>query len=62
MKIDLTFQDLMKLAENESLEKDGVTLAISRPILPEVKADPKAKTGTVTFSLDENDDRRLTAF
>lgn len=58
MTIKLTFQDFAKLATYRIVEKDGVTISFDRPVLSEVSADVSAKTGKVTFFLDETDDHR----
>jgi hypothetical protein len=57
MDIELTFQDLMKLAASGKLETGGTTITIGRPVLPEVTIDPHGKSGKVVFSLDEADPR-----
>jgi hypothetical protein len=62
MNIDLTFEDLVKLAANGKLEKDGTTITVGRPVLPEVTIDPVGKSGKVVFSLDETDPRAKQIF
>lgn len=57
MTIHLTFGDLVRLAGNLKLEKEGVTITIGRPTLSEIEADPKNNKGKVTFTLDELDPR-----
>lgn len=50
----------MKLASG-AVEKEGVTITFTRPVLSEVQADPQAKTGRVIY-FDESDERRSAAF
>jgi hypothetical protein len=61
MHIDLTFLDLLRLASNGKVEKDGNTIRISRPVLSESAVDHNAKTGEVRFYLDDTDPAHLTA-
>ena len=58
MKISLTFSDLAKLAANGEVEKDGTTLSVSRPILPDVSVSADGRRGFVRFTLDESDPLR----
>jgi hypothetical protein len=60
MKVDLTFSDLAKLAVNGKVEKDGNTLSVSRPILPDVSVSPDGLQGFVRFTVDESDPRSKT--
>jgi hypothetical protein len=60
--IDLTFRDLMRLAVDNKIEKDGVTVRYDRPVLSKVTVYPRAKTGRVEFFIDETDDRRYAEF
>jgi hypothetical protein len=55
MDIFLTFRDLAKLAVNGKVEKDGNTLSVSRPILPDVSVSPDGLRGFVRFTVDESD-------
>jgi len=57
MNIDLSWDDLVKLASNSKLEKDGITLTISRPVLPDLEIVPDGSKGFVRFTLDETDPR-----
>ena len=57
MKINLTFSDIAKLAVNGKVEKDGNTLSVSRPILPDVSVSPDGLRGFVRFTVDESDPR-----
>jgi hypothetical protein len=56
MEVKLTFQDFAKLAANQKVEKDGVTLTFERPVLSEGTFNP-GKGGKVVFFLDETDPR-----
>jgi len=58
MNIPLTFSDLAKLAANGEVEKDGTTLSVSRPILPDVSVSADGRRGFVRFTLDESDPLR----
>jgi len=51
MDIQLSCQDLVRLAANRTLEKDGVKITFGRPVLSEVVIDSNAKTGKVLFFL-----------
>jgi hypothetical protein len=62
MTIQLKFQDLVRLAMKQQIEKEGVTITCGRPVLSTIKVDPKAKTGSVLFYIDETDDKRLAEF
>ena len=55
MNIPLSFSDLAKLAANGEVEKDGTTLSVSRPILPDVSVSADGRRGFVSFTLDESD-------
>ena len=55
MNISLTFSDLAKLAANGKVEKDGNTLSVSRPILPDVAISADGLRGFVRFTVDESD-------
>jgi hypothetical protein len=57
MNISLTFSDLTKLAVNGKVEKDGNTLSVSRPILPDVETSADGLRGFVRFTVDESDPR-----
>jgi hypothetical protein len=54
MDISLTFSDLAKLAANGKVEKDGNTLSVSRPILPDVKMSADGLRGFVRFTVNES--------
>jgi hypothetical protein len=58
MRIPLTFSDLAKLAANGEVEKDGLTLSVCRPILPDVSVSADGRRGFVRFTLDESDPLR----
>jgi hypothetical protein len=57
MIVELNFHDLMKLAANSKVEKDGVTIKIERPILPMINHHAPASHEYVLFSLDSTDPR-----
>ena len=57
MNMQLTFADLAKLAVHGKVEKDGNTLSVGRPILPDVKISPDGLQGFVRFTMDESDPR-----
>jgi hypothetical protein len=60
MDIPLTWGDLVKLASNGKVEKDGNTLSVSRPILPDLQISADGLRGFVRFTVDEsNPFRRL---
>jgi hypothetical protein len=53
----LSLSDLTKLAVNGKVEKDGNTLSVSRPILPDVETSADGLRGFVRFTVDESDPR-----
>ena len=55
MKVDLDLADLINLAMHREIEKDGVTVTVKPPLLPEVVVDPDAGVARVAFFLDKND-------
>ncbi len=55
MILDLTFQDLKQIALIGRVEKNGVTLVIGRPLIPDVKTDASGTRGEVRFTVDESD-------
>jgi hypothetical protein len=57
MDIPLTWGDLVLLATNEKVEKDGNTLSVSRPILPDFQVSADGLRGFVRFTVDESDPR-----
>jgi hypothetical protein len=54
MDIPLTWGDLVKLASNGKVEKDGNTLSVSRPILPDLQISADGLRGFVRFTVDES--------
>ena len=54
MDIPLTWVDLVKLATNGKVEKDGNTLSVSRPILPDLQISADGLRGFVRFTVDES--------
>ena len=57
MQVELTINDLIALAANSELEKDGVTLTINRPVLTRITAGGPGPKAEVLFFLDESDPR-----
>jgi hypothetical protein len=55
MDISLTWHDLLKLGANGKLEKDGNTITVPRPVMPELK--PSDGKQVVCFTLDDSDPR-----
>jgi hypothetical protein len=51
MEIHLTWHDLLKLAANGKVEKEGNTLIVDQPVLPSIEG------GSVHFTLDDSDPR-----
>ena len=39
MILDLTFQDLKQIALAGRVEKNGITLVVGRPLIPDLKTD-----------------------
>jgi len=54
MDIPLTWGDLVKLASNGKVEKDGNTLSVSRPIIPDLQISADGLRGSVRFTVDES--------
>jgi hypothetical protein len=52
MDISLTWGDLVKLASNGKVEKEGNTLSVSRPILPDLQISADGLRGFVRFTVD----------
>jgi hypothetical protein len=60
MSVNLSFRDLITLAENRTIEKDGMRISFSRPIMAELKKINEAKKrGEVVFYLDQTEPRRF---
>jgi hypothetical protein len=57
MDISLTWQDLTKLAANGKVEKDGNTISVGRPVVPDLEVSPDGLKGFVRFTVDETDPR-----
>ncbi len=55
MILDLTFQNLKQIALAGRVEKNGITLVIGRPLIPDVKTDASGTRGEVRFTVDESD-------
>ena len=54
MDIPLTWIDLVKLASNGKVEKDGNTLSVSRPVLPDLQISEDGLRGFVRFTVDDS--------
>jgi hypothetical protein len=54
MDIPLTWGDLVKLASDGKVEKDGNTLSVSRPVLPDLQISADGLRGFVRFTVDES--------
>jgi hypothetical protein len=57
MTIELNFHDLMRLAANTEVVKDGVTIKINPPVFPGVNVPAKEGDEFAVFSLDSSDPR-----
>jgi hypothetical protein len=57
MQIHLTFGDLMRLAMNYKIEKDGNTVTIGLPTMAKVEVDHPKNVGKLEFWLDSEDPR-----
>ena len=55
VKVDLDLVDLITLAMHKEIEKEGVTIALKPPLLPEVVVDPDAGIARVAFFPDKKD-------
>jgi hypothetical protein len=55
MDISLTWQDLVKLAANGKVEKDGNTISVLKPVFPHLQLSPDGLTGVVRFEVDDSD-------
>lgn len=55
MTIELNFHDLMRLAANGQVEKDGVTIKVNRPVHPMVNMPADEGDEYVVFALDSSD-------
>jgi hypothetical protein len=53
MDIPLTWVDLVKLASNGKVEKDGNTLIVSRSIVPDLQISADGLRCFVRFTVDE---------
>ena len=57
MILDLTFQDLKQIALAGRVEKNGITIVVGRPLIPDLKTDATGTRGEVRFTVDESDQR-----
>jgi hypothetical protein len=55
MTIDLTYANLKRLAFEGKVTKDGITVKVGRPLLPQLKENPRSPGGSVSFILDPTD-------
>jgi hypothetical protein len=53
MTLDLSFQDLKQIAFHGRVVKNGITLTMGRPLIPDVKTDAAGDLGEVRFTVDE---------
>jgi hypothetical protein len=61
MQIELTIKDLVALAAHSKVEKDGIIIIISRPILTKITTGRESKA-EVLFFLDDSDGRSKDQF
>jgi hypothetical protein len=47
MTLDLNFQDLKQIALYGRIVKEGITLVVGRPLIPDVKTDATGTLGEV---------------
>jgi len=52
-EIELTMRDLILLAAQSKVEKDGVSIIIKRPVLTRIKTDANVQTAEALFFQDE---------
>lgn len=52
MTLDLNFQDLKQIALHGRIVKEGITLVVGRPLIPDVKTDATGTLGEVRFTVD----------
>ena len=57
MTLDLNFQDLKQIALHGRVVKNGITLIVGRPLIPDVKTDETGNAGEVRFTVDETERR-----
>ena len=55
MILDLNFQDLKQIALAGRVEKNGITLVVGRPLIPDLKTDATGTRGEVRFTVAESD-------
>jgi len=55
MILDLTFQDLKQIALAGRVEKNGITLVVGRPLIPDLRTDATGTRGEVRFTVDESE-------
>jgi hypothetical protein len=52
MTLNLSFEDLKRIALDGRVVKNGITLIVGRPLIPDVKTDASGKLGEVRFTVD----------
>ena len=53
MALNLSFEDLKRIALDGRVVKNGITLIVGRPLIPDVKTDASGKLGEVRFTVDD---------
>lgn len=53
MTLNLSFEDLKRIALDGRVVKNGITLIVGRPLIPDVKTDASGKLGEVRFTVDD---------
>ncbi|ADW71576.1 hypothetical protein [Granulicella tundricola] len=53
MTLNLSFEDLKRIALDGRVVKNGITLIVGRPLIPDVKTDTSGKLGEVRFTVDD---------
>ncbi len=59
MVLDLNFQDLKQIALTGRVVKNGVTLVVGRPLIPDVKTDDTGTRGEVGVLIPNAKNRTL---
>ena len=52
MTLELSFEDLKRIALDGRVVKNGITLIVGRPLIPDVKTDASGRLGEVRFTVD----------
>ncbi len=53
MTLDLNSQDLKQIALHGRIVKEGITLVVGRPLIPDVETDATGTVDEVRFTVDE---------